>query len=88
MERIPKNDGILPDGKIVFLSRFDSFSAKFSRGLSGDVFMEEIEQIDLILDVTFVPFLGTKKAILGASFLSKETFVEKLVKIIKSFHFC
>ena len=50
MERIPKNDGILPDGKVVFLSRFDNFIAEFSRGLSGDVFMEKIEQIDLIRD--------------------------------------
>ena len=61
MERIPKNDGILTDGKIVFLSRFDNFLAKFSRGLSGDVFMEEIEQIDLILDATICYFFSNKK---------------------------
>ena len=36
----------------------------------------------------FVTFLGTKSAFLGTSFLSKQTFVEKLVKIVKSFKFC
>ena len=36
----------------------------------------------------FVAFLGTKSAFLGTSFLSKQTFVEKLVKIVKSFQFC
>ena len=36
----------------------------------------------------FVTFLGTKSAVLGSSFLSKQTFVEKLVKIVKSFQFC
>ena len=35
-----------------------------------------------------VTFLGTKSAFLGASFLSKQTFVEKLVKIVKSLQFC
>ena len=57
-----KNYGILPDGKIVFLSRFDSFLAKYSRGLSGDVFMEEIEQIDLILDATICYFFKNKNS--------------------------
>ena len=36
----------------------------------------------------FVTFLGTKSAFLGASFLRKQTFVEKLVKIVKFFKFC
>ena len=36
----------------------------------------------------FVAFLGTKSAFLGTSFLSKQTLVEKLVKIVKSFQFC
>ena len=42
--------------------------------------MEEIEQKDLILDGTICYFLGTKTAFLGASFLSKKTFVKKLEK--------
>ena len=49
--------------------------------------MEEIEQIDLILDGTICYFFRDKNSFLGASFLSKKTFVKKLVKIIKSFHF-
>ena len=36
----------------------------------------------------FVTFLGTKSAFLNASFISKQTFVEKLVKIVKCFQFC
>ena len=36
----------------------------------------------------FVTFLGTKSVVLGSSFLSKQTFVETLVKIVKSFQFC
>ena len=35
----------------------------------------------------FVTFLGTKSAVLDSSFLRKQTFVEKLVKIVKSFQF-
>ena len=62
MKRIPKNDGILPDGKVVFLSRFDNFIAEFSRGLSGDVFMEKIDQIDLILDATICDFFRNKNS--------------------------
>ena len=48
MERkgFQETDSNLQDDKIVFLSRYNSFFAEFSRGLSRDVFMEEIEQID------------------------------------------
>ena len=90
MERIPKNDANLPDDKFVFLSRFNRFIAEFSRGLSGDVFMEEIEQIDLILDATIFYFFTIRNKIgsFRCIFSKQKTIVEKLVKIVKSFRFC
>ena len=51
-----ETDSNLPADKIVFLSRFNCFFAAFSRRLSRDVFMEEIEKIDWILDATICYF--------------------------------
>ena len=83
-----KNDANLPDDKFVFLSRFNRFLAEFSRGLSGDVFMEEIEQIDLILDATIFYFFRNKIGSFRCIFSEQKKIVEKLVKIVKSFRFC